>query len=572
MNKLKKSFGILMALALCVNILPAVAFAAEGDAETLFAASDLHGSETLLQEVLSELDEAPGAMVMVGDSETYENGIRSYAQEVWPSFDGGIYMSASDHDEGYVEDKTIELANTDAYIVYSISMTDMTNAVLSQEKAEDFLKAYQDVTGKVIFVSTHVPLHQRRGDNLGASYWVDALNKVELNGNDVILLWAHNHTGETSFEKESYYFCPAREEGTAIMVQDTEKTAFREMTIYFTYMNAGYLYCNGQKIEYMNQGTLFTVHGDTIDIKRVGTGKLYPIGGEGYTFTLNRNPNKRSAAENVEHRYEITGHIWSGFGGHDELTMHLTCTDCGDEQDVMLPFRTIQTDYIVAPTCTEEGRATYTGSFTLNGQPDSYSEEGVAPASGHSYKKTVCTECGSIMFNDVVPENWFAEAVSWAFDEKVIPAAEDMKFTPNAPCDNISILNMIWSVVGSPIPTLENPFSNVSESDPWFDAVVWAYEQGLVESTTLDIVPCTRSAVVTYLWKLAGQTDSKAEMNFTDVPADADYVQAIAWGLENGVLHGRGNGTFGPDEICTRAEIVQFLYNFTGGKHIMRQF
>ena len=89
-------------------------------------------------------------------------------------------------------------------------------------------------------------------------------------------------------------------------------------------------------------------------------------------------------------------------------------------------------------------------------------------------------------------------------------------------------------------------------------AAQWAKEQGLTDNFSAE-ADCTRAMVVTYLWKLAGSPKTGTS-NFTDVPTNADYAQAVAWAVEQEITKGTGNGCFSPDAICSRAHIVSFLY------------
>jgi len=117
-----------------------------------------------------------------------------------------------------------------------------------------------------------------------------------------------------------------------------------------------------------------------------------------------------------------------------------------------------------------------------------------------------------------------------------------------------------------PEPTIASPYSNAAvKSDQYFyKAFVWAWEKGLIGNTAHDPnAPCSRSDVVTYLWKLDGSPKTGSS-NFTDVPASAPYAQAVAWAVQHGVTNGTSATTFSPDAICTRGQIVTFLWRAAG--------
>ena len=92
----------------------------------------------------------------------------------------------------------------------------------------------------------------------------------------------------------------------------------------------------------------------------------------------------------------------------------------------------------------------------------------------------------------------------------------------------------------------------------------WAVEKGITSGIGNDLFgsndPCTRAQIVTFLWRAAGSPEPKALSSFTDVPADAWYAKAVAWAVENGVTAGVGDGLFGSDDTCTRAQSVTFLF------------
>ncbi len=163
-------------------------------------------------------------------------------------------------------------------------------------------------------------------------------------------------------------------------------------------------------------------------------------------------------------------------------------------------------------------------------------------------------------FTDVAESDYYYAPVQWAVENGVTTGTSDTTFSPASTCTTAQILTFLWRAVGEPAPAGENPFSDVAEDVYFADAAAWAHEQGLVSGETFNgDSPCTRSAVVTYLWKLAEEPEAEAAA-FTDVAADADYAQAVAWAVSEGVTTGTSETTFSPDATCTRGQIVTFLY------------
>ena len=176
---------------------------------------------------------------------------------------------------------------------------------------------------------------------------------------------------------------------------------------------------------------------------------------------------------------------------------------------------------------------------------------------GNTTQPTVPTVGG---FTDVKKTDWFAEPVLWAVEKNITAGTSDTTFSPNADCTTAQILSFLWRANGSPKPTMVNPFSDVKSGDWYADAAAWAYEKGLVSGTAFggDTL-CTRSMAVTYMWKAAGSPSARAA-SFTDVSAGAEYADAVAWAVEQGVTAGTSDTTFSPDSVCTRGQIVSFLY------------
>ena len=163
-------------------------------------------------------------------------------------------------------------------------------------------------------------------------------------------------------------------------------------------------------------------------------------------------------------------------------------------------------------------------------------------------------------FGDVPSGAYFADAVNWAVKQKITSGTTDRTFSPYQTCTTAQILTFLWRAAGSPEPAGENPFADVDESAYYCKAALWAAEQGLISGTRFQGgSPCTRAQTVTYLWKLAG-SPAAGGAAFTDVPAGTDQAQAAAWALSKGVTNGTTAATFAPDNTCTRAQIVTFLY------------
>ena len=172
-------------------------------------------------------------------------------------------------------------------------------------------------------------------------------------------------------------------------------------------------------------------------------------------------------------------------------------------------------------------------------------------------------------FYDVPNDAYYFEAVKWAAENGITGGIGNGLFGPNQPCTRAQIVTFLWRAAGSPEPKSMSSFSDVSADSYYAKAVAWAVENGITTGTGdgkfSPDATCTRAQSVTFLFRAIGKlVDSKAE--FSDVLTDSYYANAVAWAVENGVTNGIGDGLFGPNNSCTRAQIVTFLYRAYQGK------
>ena len=172
-------------------------------------------------------------------------------------------------------------------------------------------------------------------------------------------------------------------------------------------------------------------------------------------------------------------------------------------------------------------------------------------------------------FSDVSTSAYYYDAVKWAQEKGITGGIGNGLFGPNQPCTRAQIVTFLWRAAGSPEPKTMSSFADVSMDAYYAKAVAWAVENGITTGTGdgkfSPDATCTRAQSVTFLFRAIGKlVDSKAE--FSDVLTDSYYANAVAWAVENGVTNGIGDGLFGPDNSCTRAQIVTFLFRAYQGK------
>ena len=228
----------------------------------------------------------------------------------------------------------------------------------------------------------------------------------------------------------------------------------------------------------------------------------------------------------------------------------------------------VHTEVIIegkAPTCTEAG-LTEGVKCAECGEILVAQEE--IPALGHDWKGTSCARCGETRenpFTDVPEGIFYIDPVLWAVEKGITTGATATTFNPNGNCQRAQVVTFLWRAAGSPEPTKnENPFTDVKESDFYYKAVLWAVEKGITNGLTATTFGpfelCNRAQVVTFLWRAMGSPASTAEVTFTDVVPGQFYSTAVAWAVENGITNGISATEFGVGGNCNRAQVVTFLY------------
>ena len=191
------------------------------------------------------------------------------------------------------------------------------------------------------------------------------------------------------------------------------------------------------------------------------------------------------------------------------------------------------------------------------------------PASKVTVSAEFVEEQAASTFADVPTDAYYAKAVEWAVKNGITNGMDNGLFGSNDPCTRGQIVTFLWRAAGSPEPKTTSSFADVAASSYYAKAVAWAIENGITtgtgDGTFSPDATCTRAQAVTFLARaLNAKAAGKAE--YSDVPADSYFADAVAWAAANGVTEGVGGGLFGPDNNCTRAQIVTFLYRAYQGK------
>ncbi len=168
-------------------------------------------------------------------------------------------------------------------------------------------------------------------------------------------------------------------------------------------------------------------------------------------------------------------------------------------------------------------------------------------------------------FTDV-KEGAYYDAILWAYENGVTEGQTATVFGVNDKCTRAQIVTFLYRAAGSPAvdSSVKNPFSDVSKDSKFYNAIMWAVSKGITEGTTKTTfspnAACTRAQIVTFLWRYEGKPVVNVVNNFSDVSKTSVYYDAIMWAVNEGVTEGTTKTTFSPNAACTRAQAVTFIY------------
>ena len=208
-------------------------------------------------------------------------------------------------------------------------------------------------------------------------------------------------------------------------------------------------------------------------------------------------------------------------------------------------------------TYDSEGEITYTATFTN-------------PAFSTQVKIVATPKLGSPAdenpFADIRESAYYYDSVLWAVANNVTNGTSDSEFSPEEGCTRAQVVTFLWRAAGQPAPASSaNPFTDVKPGAYYYNAVLWAVEKGITNGTSDTTFgpdeTCTRAQIVTFLWRYEGQPAPTSTNNpFADVRTSAYFGSAVLWAVESDITNGTSATTFDPEDTCTRAQVVTFLY------------
>lgn len=224
-----------------------------------------------------------------------------------------------------------------------------------------------------------------------------------------------------------------------------------------------------------------------------------------------------------------------------------------------------------AATCTEAG---YTGDEVCTVCGETVKKGTEIPALGHKFENGVCTVCGAADPNYVVPNPFkdvaktspYYDAIIWAAKEEITTGKTADTFGIDEGCTRAQIVTFLYRAAGSPEVKADtvNPFTDVSKDSVYYNAILWAVENGITKGTTDTTFDpnavCTRGQIVTFLFRASGAEKVATGTNFADVAAGSYCADAVAWAVANKVANGFADGSFRPEATCTRGQAVTFIF------------
>ena len=175
------------------------------------------------------------------------------------------------------------------------------------------------------------------------------------------------------------------------------------------------------------------------------------------------------------------------------------------------------------------------------------------------------TAKSDMSFTDVADKAYYRDAVAWAVENGITKGTTATTFSPNATCTRAQAVTFLWRAAGSPKPeTRTMPFTDVPVGSYYYDAVLWAVENGITKGTSDTTfspdATCSRAQIVAFLWRSEKSPAAGTANPFADVKSTAYYADAVLWAVKEDITKGTTSTTFSPNADCTRAQIVTFLY------------
>lgn len=290
------------------------------------------------------------------------------------------------------------------------------------------------------------------------------------------------------------------------------------------------------------------------------------------TLTVTGSSGDKTVEATVQLQFEVKQQTGGGGGGGGVATYTVTVGNAEHGKVTASPTRAGSGSTVTLTVKPDQGYALDTLTATdAKGNEVKLTDKGngtytfTMPASkvkiAASFKESA--EQVTNPFTDVFEGDYYYDAVLWAVEQGVTNGTSATTFSPNVTVTRAQMVTFLWRAHGAPAAAGSNPFADVSRDAYYYDAVLWAAANGVTNGTSAAAfspdAPVTRAQAVTFQWRAHGAPEAAGD-SFGDVPADAYYSQAVAWAAANGITNGTGADTFSPEAAVSRAQAVTFLW------------
>ena len=320
---------------------------------------------------------------------------------------------------------------------------------------------------------------------------------------------------------------------------------------------------NGEPVS-INGQALSTGGSATVAIPNSGTTDIVvKIGAKTYTLTILRNSGTGGN--------EGSGGMTGGVGGSSSPSYSITVDKTKNGTITVSPRNASHGDTVTITATPDKGYELEMlkvldrsgDALKLTEKNGKYTFK--MPSGKVTIKASFVEEVPEQLFKDVPANAYYYEAVKWAQEKGITGGIGNGLFGPNDPCTRAQIVTFLWRAAGSPEPeTRAMPFTDIPVGSYYYDAVLWAVENGITKGTSDTTfspdATCSRAQIVTFLWRSEKSPAAGTANPFADVKSTAYYADAVLWAAKEDITKGTTNTTFSPGADCTRAQIVTFLW------------
>ena len=314
---------------------------------------------------------------------------------------------------------------------------------------------------------------------------------------------------------------------------------------------------NGEPVS-INGQALSTGGSATVAIPKSGTTNIVVgIGAKTYTLTILRNSGTGGNEGGGGSGYSYyTIKATAGAGGSISPSGNVSVREGRDQTFTITPDK----GYAVANVKIDGKSIGAVKSYTFENVRRTHTIEVIFMKANGNPQTGV--------FVDVATGSYYEDAVDWAVENGITKGTDDTHFSPDGICTRAQAVTFLWRAAGSPEPeTRTMPFTDIPVGSYYYDAVLWAVENGITKGTSDTTfspnMTCTRAQIVAFLWRSEKSPAAGTANPFADVKSTAYYADAVLWAVKENITKGTTNTTFSPNADCTRAQIVTFLYRFT---------